>query len=293
MIKKVTSIILSAFIVLAVAGGVTSAFSTRAYAEEKLTSKNGYTDGAFVGLYSGWKYADSSEIHTGNAVMYLATSNRKDKIIGVNAGHGTTGGGSVKTYCHPDRSPKVTGGTTAAGATKATAVSGGMNFNDGTAESTVTLETARYLRDELLSRGYDVLMIRNDEDVQLDNVARTVICNNVADCHIALHWDSDGLDYDKGAFYCSVPDGIKNMEPVASRWQMSEKLGQSLIVGLKANGFKIKKEPAVDIDLTQTSYSTVPSVDIELGNQCSDHSEANLKKQARALADGVDAFFAK
>ena len=32
-------------------------------------------------------------------------------------------------------------------------------------------------------------MLRDGDDVQLDNVARTVICNNAADCHIALHWD--------------------------------------------------------------------------------------------------------
>ena len=53
--------------------------------------------------------------------------------------------------------------------------------------------------------------------MQLDNVARTVICNNVADCHIALHWDSgDGKNYDKGCFYISVPEVLKSMEPVLS-----------------------------------------------------------------------------
>ena len=55
-----------------------------------------------------------------------------------------------------------------------------------------------------------MLMVRDGKDVQLDNVARTVICNNVADCHIALHWDSDGLSYDKGCFYASVPKQLKN-----------------------------------------------------------------------------------
>lgn len=39
---------------------------------------------------------------------------------------------------------------------------------------------AQILRDKLLASGYDVLMLRDGEDVQLDNVARTVICNNVA-----------------------------------------------------------------------------------------------------------------
>ena len=89
-------------------------------------------------------------------------------------------------------------GTTGAGATKAVAVSGGMSFNDGTPESSVTLRMAQILKDKLLAAGYDVLMVRDGSDVQLDNVARTVICNNAADCHIALHWDGDGLSYDKG-----------------------------------------------------------------------------------------------
>lgn len=149
--------------------------------------------------------------------------------IGVNAGHGTSGGASVKTQCHPDGSPKTTGGSTAQGATYATAVSGGMTFNDGTAESTVTLQMAQILKDKLLAQGYDVLMVRTGDDVQLDNVARTVLCNNVADCHISLHWDGDGLGYDKGCFYISVPNGLKSMEPVASHWQEHDALGASLV----------------------------------------------------------------
>ena len=47
----------------------------------------------------------------------------------------------------------------------------------------------------------------------------------------------------------------------------------------------------MDMDLTQTSYSTVPSVDIELGNQCSDTSEQALMERAYGLAAGIDIFF--
>ena len=49
----------------------------------------------------------------------------------------------------------------------------------------------------------------------------------------------------------------------------------------------------MDVDLTQTSYSTVPSVDIELGDKVSDHSEAILRKLAEGLADGVTQYFTK
>lgn len=255
------------------------------------TDNDSYGDGQQIGLDPSWEYAEYAKITSGEAVMYRASSNRKGIVVGVNAGHGTSGGESVKTLCHPDGSPKTTGGTTGEGAVKAIAVSGGMTFDDGTPESAVTLKMAKILKSRLLAAGYDVLMIRDDSDVQLDNVARTVICNNVADCHIALHWDGDGLSYDKGCFYISVPDGIKDMEPVASHWREDDALGECLIEGLSACGAKINGGGSMSIDLTQTSYSTVPSVDIELGNACSDHSEGALENLADGLVMGVESFF--
>ena len=209
-----------------------------------------------------------------------------------NAGHGTKGGASVKTQCHPDGSPKVTGGTTGAGAVTAAAVSGGMTFDDGTPESSVTLSMALILKDKLLAKGYDVLMIRETEDVQLDNIARTLIANNASDCHIALHWDSTSSN--KGAFYMSVPNNAayRNMEPVKSNWQKHNALGESLVAGLKEKGVKIFSGGSMEMDLTQTSYSTVPSVDIELGDKASDHSQAALKQLADGLAAGIDQYFA-
>jgi len=207
--------------------------------------------------------------------------------------HGTKGGSSVKTLCHPDGSAKVTGGTTAAGSVKAVAVSDGMAFRDGTAERDVTLRMARILKKKLLAEGYDVLMVRDGKDVQLDNVARTVICNNVADCHIALHWDSDGLSYDKGCFYASVPKQLKNRKPVAFYWKEHDALGKALIKGLRSKKVKISGTGAAEIDLTQTSYSTIPSVDIELGNQCSDHSDKKMEKLADGLLRGINSYAKK
>ena len=250
-----------------------------------------YEDGGQITLDPSWTYADHSKIKSGAAVLYKAAENRKEIVVGVNAGHGTSGGTKVKTLCHPDGSAKVTGGTTAAGATEAVAVSSGMTFNDGTPESSVTLRMAQILKEKLLAAGYDVLMLRDGDDVQLDNVARTVICNNAADCHIALHWDGDGLNYDKGCFYISVPDGLKSMEPVASHWSEHNVLGSALVEGLRAQGAKIHGGGSMSIDLTQTSYSTVPSVDMELGNACSDHSDSALDLLGSGLVQGVNSYF--
>ena len=253
-----------------------------------------YTNLQQITLDPDWEYADHSKINTGAAVLYRAPeeSGRKGIVIGVNAGHGTVGGSKVKTLCHPDGSAKVTGGSTAAGAMEAAAVSGGMTFQDGTPEREVTLRMAQILRDKLLSSGYDVLMLRDSEDVQLDNVARTVICNNVADCHIALHWDSgDGKNYDKGCFYISVPEALKNMEPVTSHWQQHDTLGTDLVEGLREQGATIYGKGHMGIDLTQTSYSTIPSVDMELGNAYSDHSDVILEQLATGLLTGINTYF--
>lgn len=245
-----------------------------------------------ISLSADYQYAGFSKINSGHAVLYKTTAaNPKNKTVCVNAGHGTSGGSSVKTQCHPDGSPKVTGGTTGAGATMAVAVSGGMTFLDGTAEKTVTLAMAKVLKDRLLAEGYNVLMIRETDDVQLDNIARTVIANNNADCHIALHWDSTSND--KGVFFMSVPNNAtyRAMEPVASHWQQHNQLGQALVTGLQNSGSKIFSGGAMEMDLTQTSYSTIPSVDIELGDKASSHTAETLAKQADGLVAGINTFF--
>ncbi|MBR1472549.1 MAG: N-acetylmuramoyl-L-alanine amidase [Lachnospiraceae bacterium] len=238
------------------------------------------------------EYADFSKVKSGAAILYTNPDpNRGSYVICVNAGHGSREAAREKTLCHPDGTPKVTGGSTAAGSTTAVAASGGMAFPDGTGEGVVTLQQSIVLRDVLLDAGYSVLMIRETEDVSLDNIARTVLANKYADCHIAIHWDSS--ETDKGAFYCSVPniESYRKMEPVASTWQKSHALGDSIIDGLREAGVTIYGNGAVPLDLTQTSYSTVASIDLELGDKASDRSEAMLRKNADGILAGLDQYF--
>ncbi|MCR5687380.1 MAG: C40 family peptidase, partial [Lachnospiraceae bacterium] len=240
-----------------------------------------------------WEYAENSKINTGIARFYRSDAKeRKHITVCINAGHGTEGGADQMTLCHPDGSPKIVSGSTAAGATEATAiVPFGTTMATGEVEAAATLKAAMVVKEELLKEGYDVLMIRETEDVQLDNIARTLIANNCADVHIALHYDS--TDTDKGVFYCSVPDdeGYKNMEPVKSHWELHEKLGKSLIYGLTKAGLPKMNNGELPMDLTQTSYSTVPSVDLEIGDTVSDYSYATLVRVAGGIKDGLNYFF--
>ena len=252
--------------------------------------------GEAIGLDESWLWASNSQIHDGTAVLYrsggsLDAPGRKNITVCVNAGHGTSTGSDYQTLSHPDGTPKVTGGTNAEGMIYSTAISTGTVFLDGTSEASANLAAAIALKEKLLQDGYDVLMIRESDDVQLDNIARTVIANNCADIHVAIHFDS--TQEDKGVYFCSVPDdaSYRQMEPVASHWQEHMALGQALIQGMSGQGFALFGDGTLQMDLTQTSYSTIPSVDIELGDRASDHSPEAVERYAQGLKEGIDLFF--
>ena len=238
-----------------------------------------------------WEFAEYAQIHTGSAVLYTASVGRRDITVAVNAGHGTSGGGSVKVLCHPDGSPKVTGGSTPKGSVEAKAVSSGTKMLDGTSEADAVLELAQILKDDLLKAGYDVLMIRDGKDVQLDNVARTVMANNNAHCHISLHYDSTTSN--KGFFYTSVPNvaSYRRMEPVASLWEAHTALGENILMGEQLTGVPIYKSGSMAVDLVQTSYSTIPSVDLEVGDRAADRSKAALSAIAEGIVIGLGNYF--
>ncbi len=241
---------------------------------------------------SNWTYASNSKIHTGIAAIYRAPKAvRKGIVVCLNAGHGTRGGSGVKTYCHPDGTPKVTGGTTGAGAIYAYAVSTGTDMKDGSSEASANLKVVMIAKKVLLEKGYDVLMIREGDDVQLDNVARTLMANAYADCHISIHYDDSTND--KGAFYMSVPNisSYRNMEPVKSHWRQHTALGEAVISGLRGAGVKIFSSGAMDSDLTQTSYSTIPSIDLEVGDEGSPLNDTVRGKIAAGMAAGLDKYF--
>lgn len=238
-----------------------------------------------------WSFASNSQIHDSDVLLYHAPVSN-GIVIAVNAGHGTAGGESFQTLSHPDGTAKVTGGTNAEGAVYSMAISSGMQFLDGTAERDANLQAAVILKDKLLEAGYDVLMIRESDDVRLDNIARACFANAYADAHLALHYDS--TDFDKGFYYMGVPsvESYRAMYPVNEFWPWHEALGQALVGAVTRHGLKVFESGRLETDLTQTSYSTIPSVDIELGDKASDHSSAAQELLADAIVDGLNDFFA-
>ena len=221
-----------------------------------------------VGVEDNDEYANYCAIKSGKAKLYTYKgTNKKNITVTVNAGHGTSGGSSKQVQSHPDGSGKVTGGSTPIGATMATAVSSGMDFDSGVEEATATKEVAIRLRDLLLDNGYNVLMIRETDDVQLDNIARTILANKHADLQVSLHFDdSSGID---GAYYTKIPQVSEYLaiDPIKDNWESCDKLGECLIEGLKQQGnIAINGQEGIEMDLVQISYANVPSMVVEMGN---------------------------
>lgn len=241
---------------------------------------------------TSWKYAEYSAVHTDDATLYYSKSEkRKGKVVCVNAGHGCRGASSYYTYCHPDKTPKVTGGSTAAGSIKATSNNEGTTLLDGTDEAVANLDLSLVLKQQLLDAGYDVLMVRTGEDSQLDVIARTVMANNKADCHISVHYDS--TETDKGLFCCSVPSvqSYRDMEPVKSHYKEHLRIEDAIISGSRDAGVKVWNDGKCEIDLMQTSYSTVPSAVVEVGDRASNHSPEHQSDIAKGIVNGVNIFF--
>ncbi|MDO5563645.1 MAG: N-acetylmuramoyl-L-alanine amidase [Eubacteriales bacterium] len=245
-----------------------------------------------IPLDLAWENANKSKIHSHKAKLYINSDNKYyDKIIAINAGHGTKDGEKQKTLSHPDGSPKVTGGTNAVGEVNSMAISSGMTFLDGTTEAEVNLKFSLFLRDELLNLGYSVLMLRENDNTQLDNIARTVISNNVANIHISIHYNS--TTNDEGIFYIGAPKvkSFLEMEPVINTYKMSDELGDCIINYLKNNNEKIYGNGRMGMDLTQISYSNIPTIDLELGDKASDHSDLRLNELSKKIALAINDYF--
>lgn len=258
-------------------------------AEEEITIEKIYVDFTIP-------YATYSIINDGYAVLYKLNNtkdaNYKNKIIAVNAGHGTKGGETIKTFSHPDFTPKFTGGSTAKGSVLSAAVSAGMTFENGMTEANANLVVAYALKDKLLESGYSVLMIREDDNCRLDNIARTVIANRNADAHIAIHFDSTNTD--KGIFYIEPYNNKQylNMEPLKSNVTNIKKLGKSVIAAFTEMGEKIWKNKGVlQGDLTQLSFSTNASITIELGDRKTVLTMDRAQTFAQGILNGIDKYF--
>ena len=72
--------------------------------------------------------------------------------------------------------------------------------------------------------------------------------------------------------------------------EKSDEFADMLITTFKKYNEKIRGKGIEYQDLTQISYSTIPTVDLELGDKKSDISDARLHTLSEELYDGIDEY---
>ena len=161
-------------------------------------------------------------------------------------------------------------------------------------EHKTNMSVALLVKKELTSKGYNVILTKQDVAESKSNIERADVGNkNNADLVVRIHADSSENNSISGASM-HVP---ANNEYTSSFYKISKSYGTTILntyvdeIGIKNRGV-IERN-----DLTGFNWSKVPVVLIEMGflsNKEDDNfvsSTANHPKIAKAISDGIDKCF--
>ena len=164
-------------------------------------------------------------------------------------------------------------------------------------EYQLNLDIALMLKQELIKRGYDVIMIRETNDCPISNAERAVIANESgADIFVRIHANGSSNPDVHGALCCAPT--TKNPYLTDENIAESRRLSQVLIDAYcKRTGAKNKGLYNVDT-MTGINWCEIPVTIVEMGymsNAAEDKkmaTDAYRQKMMLGIADGIDAYFA-
>ena len=161
-------------------------------------------------------------------------------------------------------------------------------------EHKTNMSVALLVKKELTSKGYNVILTKQDVAESKSNIERADVGNkNNADLVVRIHADSAENSSISGASM-HVP---ANNEYTSSFYKISKSYGTT-ILNTYVNEIGIKNRGVIERnDLTGFNWSKVPVVLIEMGflsNKEDDNfvsNTANHPKIAKAISDGIDKCF--
>lgn len=204
-------------------------------------------------------------------------------IVAIDAGHQRQG--------NYDKEPLGPGSSEM----KAKVSSGTTGRYTGVYEYVVNLDVSLLLRDELESRGYQVVMIRETHDVNISNSERAAIANNSgAEIFVRIHCNGVDDSSVKGALTMSPTSSNPYVGNISSQCERLSRLVVDEYCA--ATGFKNKGIQYVD-NMSGINWSTIPVTIVEMGFMTNPDDDAMLVDpnmqvtMAEGIANGIDAYF--